>query len=198
MDINLSLFYAFAAILLFAALRVITCRNPVHAAMFLVLAFFSAAGLWILLTAEFLAITLVLVYVGAVMVLFLFVVMMIDFDLDRLRQGFWNHLKVAVPVGALILFEMAAVLIRSFQVSEPKPMAKPELSNTEALGMVLYTDYVYAFIIAAVILLVAMVAAIALTLRGRKDSRHQNPGQQVQVRKQDRLRMVSFPKEGGE
>jgi NADH-quinone oxidoreductase subunit J len=101
-------------------------------------------------------------------------------------------------VGALILFEMAAVLIRSFQVSEPKPMAKPELSNTEALGMVLYTDYVYAFIIAAVILLVAMVAAIALTLRGRKDSRHQNPGQQVQVRKQDRLRMVSFPKEGGE
>jgi NADH-quinone oxidoreductase subunit J len=124
--------------------------------------------------------------------------MMIDFDLDRLRQGFWNHLKVAVPVGALILFEMAAVLIRSFQVSEPKPMAKPELSNTEALGMVLYTDYVYAFIIAAVILLVAMVAAIALTLRGRKDSRHQNPGQQVQVRKQDRLRMVSFPKEGGE
>ncbi|MEY2776413.1 MAG: hypothetical protein RLY30_511 [Pseudomonadota bacterium] len=198
MDINLSLFYAFAAILLFAAVRVITCRNPVHAALFLVLAFFSAAGLWILLLAEFLAITLVLVYVGAVMVLFLFVVMMIDFDLEKLRQGFWSNLRVAIPVGALILFEMSAVLLRSFQVSEPKPMAKPELSNTEALGMVLYTDYVYAFIIAAIILLVAMVAAIALTLRGRKDSRHQDPGQQVQVRKQDRLRMVSFPKEGGQ
>jgi NADH-quinone oxidoreductase subunit J len=198
MDTNLALFYAFAAILLFAAVRVITCRNPVHAALFLVLSFFSAAGLWILLLAEFLAITLVLVYVGAVMVLFLFVVMMIDFDLERLRQGFWSNLRVAIPVGALILFEMAAVLLRSFQVSEAKPMPKPELSNTEALGMVLYTDYVYAFIIAAVILLVAMVAAIALTLRGRKDARHQNPGQQVQVRKQDRLRMVSFPKEGGQ
>jgi len=198
MDTNLALFYAFAAILLFAALRVITAKNPVHAAMFLVLSFFSASGLWILLMAEFLAITLVLVYVGAVMVLFLFVVMMIDFDLDRLRQGFWTNLRVALPVGALILFEMSAVLIRSFQVSEAKPMANSQLSNTEMLGMVLYTDYVYAFVIAAIILLLAMVAAIALTLRGRKDSRHQNPGEQVQVRKQDRLRMVSFPKEGGQ
>lgn len=198
MDTNLALFYAFSAILIFAALRVITCRNPVHAAMFLVLSFFSAASLWILLMAEFLAITLVLVYVGAVMVLFLFVVMMVDFDLDRLRKGFWSNLNVAIPVGGGILFLMTTVLLRGFQVAEPKPMANPQLSNTEALGMVLYTDYVYAFIIAAVILLVAMVAAIALTLRSRKDARHQNPGQQVQVRKQDRLRMVSFPKEGGQ
>ncbi|NBT34055.1 MAG: NADH-quinone oxidoreductase subunit J [Betaproteobacteria bacterium] len=193
MDYTTAFFFAFSAVLLFAAARVISSRNPVHSALFLVLTFFSAASLWLLLRAEFLAITLVLVYVGAVMVLFLFVVMMIDFDLERLRQGFWSNLKVALPVGVLILFEMGAIVLRSFQVA-PAPAANNTLSNTQVLGMVLYTQYVYPFLLAAVILLVAMVAAIALTLRHRKDSRHQNVGEQVRVRARDRLRMVSFKK----
>jgi len=164
----------------------------VHAALYLVLSFFSAAALWLLLQAEFLAITLVLVYVGAVMVLFLFVVMMVDFDLDKLRQGFWSNLRVALPVGALIVFEMGAIVLRSFQVPEATAPKVTDPSNTKALGKVLYTQYVYAFEIAAVILLVAIVAAIALTLRRRKDSRSQNPGEQVKVRAEDRLTMVSF------
>ena len=185
-------FYLFAAILIFASIRVITAKNPVHAALYLVLSFFSAAALWLLLQAEFLAITLVLVYVGAVMVLFLFVVMMVDFDLDRLRQGFWSNLRVALPVGALIVFEMGAILLRSFQVPEATAPKVTDPSNTKALGKVLYTQYVYAFEIAAVILLVAIVAAIALTLRRRKDSRGQNPGEQVKVRAEDHLTMVSF------
>ena len=191
---TLTLFYIFAAILVFAALRVITTRHPVHAALYLVLSFFTAAALWLLLKAEFLAITLVLVYVGAVMVLFLFVVMMVDLDLDKLRQGFWQNAKVALPVGLLIVFEMGAILLRSFQVPESAvPLAKP-ISNTKALGQVLYTDYCFAFQIAAVILLLAMVAAIALTLRNRKDAKHQDPGQQVRVQAKDRLKMVQFPK----
>ncbi len=191
-DVTLTLFYAFAAILVFAALRVITARNPVHAALYLVLSFFSAAAIWLLLRAEFLAITLVLVYVGAVMVLFLFVVMMIDFDLERLRQGFWANLRVAAPVGGLIIFEMSAVLIRSFNVPESAVAPLPEnYDNTRALGRLIYTDYVYAFEIAALILLLAIVAAIALTLRRRKDSKHQDPGQQVKVRAQDRVQLVS-------
>jgi NADH-quinone oxidoreductase subunit J len=191
-DITLTLFYAFAAILVFAGLRVITARNPVHAALYLVLSFFSAAAIWLLLRAEFLAITLVLVYVGAVMVLFLFVVMMIDFDLERLRQGFWANLRVAAPVGGLIIFEMSAVLIRSFNVPESAVAPLPEnYDNTRALGRLIYTEYVYAFEIAALILLLAIVAAIALTLRRRKDSKHQDPGQQVKVRAQDRVQLVS-------
>ncbi|MEN9772253.1 MAG: transrane dehydrogenase [Pseudomonadota bacterium] len=191
-DVTLTLFYAFAAILVFAALRVITARNPVHAALYLVLSFFSAAAIWLLLRAEFLAITLVLVYVGAVMVLFLFVVMMIDFDLERLRQGFWANLRVAAPVGGLIIFEMSAILIRSFNVPESAVAPLPEnYDNTRALGKLIYTDYVYAFEIAALILLLAIVAAIALTLRRRKDSKHQDPGQQVKVRAQDRVQLVS-------
>jgi NADH-quinone oxidoreductase subunit J len=194
MNATLALFYAFAAILVYAAFRVITTRNPVHAALYLVLSFFSAAAIWLLLQAEFLAIALVLVYVGAVMVLFLFVVMMIDFDLEKMRKGFWANLKVAGPVGALIIFEMSAVLIRSFTVSEstlaPLP---PDYDNTKALGRVLYTDYVYPFEIAAVILLVAIVAAIALTLRRRKDTKGQDPSKQVRVRAKDRLTMVSMP-----
>jgi NADH-quinone oxidoreductase subunit J len=194
MDATLSLFYAFAAILVYAAVRVITSRNPVHAALYLVLSFFSAAAIWLLLQAEFLAITLVLVYVGAVMVLFLFVVMMIDFDLEKMRKGFWANLKVAGPVGALIIFEMSAVLIRSFTVSESTLAPLPEgYDNTKALGRVLYTEYVYPFEIAAVILLVAIVAAIALTLRRRKDTKGQDPGKQVRVRAKDRLTMVSMP-----
>ncbi|MBM3376897.1 MAG: NADH-quinone oxidoreductase subunit J [Betaproteobacteria bacterium] len=191
-DSSAAFFYLFAAILIFASLNVITARNPVHAALYLVLSFFSAAALWLLLQAEFLAITLVLVYVGAVMVLFLFVVMMVDFDLDKLRQGFWSNLRVALPVGALIVFEMGAIVLRSFQVPEATAPKVTDPSNTKALGKVLYTQYVYAFEIAAVILLVAIVAAIALTLRRRKDSRSQNPGEQVKVRAEDRLTMVSF------
>jgi NADH-quinone oxidoreductase subunit J len=191
-DSSAVFFYLFAAILIFASISVITARNPVHAALYLVLSFFSAAALWLLLQAEFLAITLVLVYVGAVMVLFLFVVMMVDFDLDKLRQGFWSNLRVALPVGALIVFEMGAILLRSFQVPEATAPKVTDPSNTKALGKILYTQYVYAFEIAAVILLVAIVAAIALTLRRRKDSRRQNPGEQVKVRAEDRLTMVSF------
>lgn len=190
-DVTLSLFYAFAAILVFAAVRVITARNPVHAVLYLVLSFFSAAAIWLLLRAEFLAITLVLVYVGAVMVLFLFVVMMIDFDLERIRQGFWANLRVAAPVGGLIVFEMSAVLIRSFNVPEtsliPLP---PKYDNTKMLGKLIYTDYVYAFEIAALILLLAIVAAIALTLRRRKDSKSQRPSDQVRVKAADRVRLV--------
>jgi NADH-quinone oxidoreductase subunit J len=192
-----SLFYIFAAILVFAAVKVITARNPVHAALYLVLSFFTAAAIWLLLKAEFLAIALVLVYVGAVMVLFLFVVMMIDFDLARLRQGFWSNLKVALPVGILIIFEMSAVLLRSFKVPETAVPEITEPSNTKALGMVLYTEYFFAFQIAAVLLLLAMVAAIALTLRKRKDAKGQDPAAQVRVRAEDRLRMVSFPKASG-
>lgn len=194
MDVTLSLFYAFAAILVFAGIRVITARNPVHAALYLVLSFFSAAAIWLLLQAEFLAITLVLVYVGAVMVLFLFVVMMVDFDLEKMRQGFWANLRVAAPVGGLIVFEMSAVVIRSFNVpqSSVAPLPK-DYDNTKALGRLIYTEYVYAFEIAAVILLLAIVAAIALTLRRRKDVKGQDPGQQVRVRARDRLRMVSMP-----
>ncbi len=190
-DITLTLFYAFAAITVFAAIRVITARNPVHAALYLVLSFFSAAAIWLLLRAGFLAITLVLVYVGAVIVLFLFVVMMIDFDLEKLRQGFWANLRVAAPVGGLIIFEMAAVVIRSFNVPESAVAALPaNYDNTKALGRLIYTDYVYAFQIAAVILLLAIVAAIALTLRRRKDVKSQSPSAQVRVRAQDRVRLV--------
>lgn len=192
-DVNLSFFYVFAAILVFAALRVITAKNPVHAALYLVLSFFSAAAIWLLLYAEFLAITLVLVYVGAVMVLFLFVVMMVDLDIEKMRQGFWANLRVALPVGGLIIFEMAVVLIRSFNVQQSSVAPLPEgYDNTRALGQLIYTQYVYAFEIAAVILLVAIVAAIALTLRRRKDTKGQNPADQVRVRAKDRLRMVSI------
>lgn len=195
MDFNTLLFYVFSLILVFAGLRVITAKNPVHAALYLVLAFFSAAAVWLLLEAEFLAITLVLVYVGAVMVLFLFVVMMIDFDMDKLRKGFWANLKVALPVGLLIIFEMSVILIRSFQRPEiAAPGATPEgVSNTQAIGQIMYTDYVYVFQLAAVLLLVAIVAAISLTLRRRKDAKTQNPSEQVKVRAKDRLRMVKFP-----
>ena len=190
-DVTLTLFYAFAAILVFAAVRVITARNPVHAALYLVLSFFSAAAIWLLLRAEFLAITLVLVYVGAVMVLFLFVVMMIDFDLEKLRQGFWANLRVAAPVGGLIIFEMAAIVIRSFNVPESAVAPLPaNYDNTRMLGRLIYTDYIYAFQIAAVLLLLAMVAAIALTLRRRKDVKAQDPSAQVRVRAEDRMRLV--------
>ena len=195
------IFYFFSAILLFAGLRVITARNPVHAALYLVLAFFTAAGLWMTLEAEFLAITLVLVYVGAVMVLFLFVVMMLDIHIDTIRKGFWKHFPLAAFVSAMIALEMAAVLIGGFRgMDEPKAAAVVldaagqvvPYSNAKALGKLLYTEYLYPVEIAAVILLVAMVAAIALTLRQRKDTKAIDPSMQVRVRARDRLQVIKL------
>ena len=191
-------FYFFAAILLFAGLRVITARNPVHAALFLVLAFFTASVIWMLLKAEFLAITLVLVYVGAVMVLFLFVVMMLDVNVDRMREGFWSYLPLGATVGLLMVAEMTLVLSGRYFGLAAMP-APPDpgkaYSNTRELGRVLYTDYVYAFELAGVLLLVAIIAAITLTLRRRKDTKGQQPGRQVAVRRADRVRMVAMPSE---
>jgi NADH-quinone oxidoreductase subunit J len=189
------LFYVFSAVLLFASFRVITARNTVHSALYLVLAFFNAACVWMLLKAEFLAIALVLVYVGAVMVLFLFVVMMLDIKPDRLGENFWKHFPLAGFIGALIALEMAAVLMGGFRLAEPRrPMAiGPDTSNTLELGKLLYTEYLYPLEIAAVILLVAIVAAIALTLRTRKDSKYVNPSDQVRVKARDRVRIVQMP-----
>src|SRR3954468_8579951 len=198
MTINFStvFFYSFAAILIGAAVAVITARNPVHAALFLVLAFFTCAGLWIQLQAEFLGIALVLVYVGAVMVLFLFVVMMLDINIARLRAGFWSYLPVGAVVAALLVIEMGFVVTRDYFGAQGRPAPEalpPGYSNTKELGRLIYTDYVYAFEIAAVILLVAIVAAIALTLRKRKTTKNVDPGMQVKVRRQDRVRIVSMP-----
>ena len=191
-----AVFYAFGLILLVSALCVITARNPVHAALFLVLAFFTASAIWLLLRAEFLAITLVLVYVGAVMVLFLFVVMMLDINLERLREGFWQYLPLGAMVGMLMAFEMAAVLYgRWFGLATPPRVFPAGYSNTKELGRLIYTDYAYAFEIAAVILLVAIIAAIALTLRRRKDTRAQDPSEQVKVRREERVRLVAMPAE---
>jgi NADH-quinone oxidoreductase subunit J len=202
MDIRTGLFYLFSLVLLFAAFRVITARNPVYAALFLVLTFFQAAGVWMLLKAEFLAISLVLVYVGAVMVLFLFVVMMLDINVDALRAGFWKHFPLAATVGALIALEMAAVLMGGFRPTE-EPRALPaataaaqagtQFSNTKELGKLLYSEYIYPLEIAAVILVVAIVAAIALTLRHRKDSKAIDPSLQVRVRARDRLQIIKVP-----
>jgi NADH-quinone oxidoreductase subunit J len=188
-------FYGLAIVLLFAALRVITARNPVHAALNLVLAFFTAAGIWLLLEAEFLAIALVLVYVGAVMVLFLFVVMMLDINLDKLREGFWNALPIALPVGGLMALEMVMILgVRNFGVDKVQAPAAhlATYSNTAELGHVLYSDYILPFELASVVLLVAIVAAIALTLRDRKESKSMDPAKQVLVKKQDRLRIIKM------
>ena len=188
------LFYIFSAILVIAALRVITARNPVHAALFLVLSFFTAAGIWMLLYAEFLAILLVLVYVGAVMVLFLFVVMMLDLDLDHMRKGFKQFMPVASLVGAVIVAEMSIVLIRGFiGTAQPVQALSPEVAanNTKALGTLLYTEYLFSFEVAGVILLVAIIASVALTLRRRKDTKTQDIAEQIRTRKEDRVRMVS-------
>lgn len=188
-------FYTLAAILLFAGVRVITTRNPVHAALFLVLAFFTAAGIWLLLEAEFLGIALVLVYVGAVMVLFLFVVMMLDINVDKLREGFWEYLPMAGFIGVLMVIEMAMVLGgKYFDTSDEvaKPMG---YSNTAELGRVLYTDYLLPFELASVVLLVVIVAAIVLTLRDRQDNKSMDPAEQVKVRRQDRIRIVKMAAE---
>ena len=217
MDVQSAFFYAFSAVLLFAAFRVITARNPVHAALYLVLAFFQASGVWMLLKAEFLSISLVLVYVGAVMVLFLFVVMMLDINIDSIRQGFWKHFPLAATVGAVIALELAAVLLGGFRISEPQQAAAlvpltpevvasaanaasaaaghvvvPQVSNTKALGILMYTEYLYPVQVAAIILLVALIAAIALTLRARKDSKYQNPSDQVRVKARDRIELIKM------
>jgi NADH-quinone oxidoreductase subunit J len=194
MDISTALFYLFSAVLLGASFRVITARSAVHSALFLVLAFFSASCVWMLLRAEFLAISLVLVYVGAVMVLFLFVVMMLDINVDALRGSFWKHFPVAALVGVVIALEMALVLIPGFDLrSAPVPDARAvQLGNTKLLGVEVYTHYLYPLQIAAVLLLVAIIAAIALTLRQRKDSKAINASEQVKVKKGDRLRIVKM------
>jgi NADH-quinone oxidoreductase subunit J len=197
MDVQSALFYAFSAVLLFAAFRVITARNPVHAALYLVLAFFQAAALWLMLKAEFLAITLVLVYVGAVMVLFLFVVMMLDINVDSMRKGFWKHFPLAAIMGAVIALEMAAVLMGGFRITAPPAaaaaaQAAADYSNTKELGKVLYTEYLLPVQAAAVLLLVAIIAAIALTLRERKDSKAIDPAEQVRVKRRDRVQLLKI------
>jgi NADH-quinone oxidoreductase subunit J len=195
MSFNEFVFYAFAAVLVASAVGVITARNPVHSALLLVLAFCTSAGIWIQLQAEFLAITLVLVYVGAVMVLFLFVVMMLDISLARLREGFWNYLPLGAVVASLLVLEMGLLLFLQYS-GAPQPPALPlDYSNTKELGRLIYTEYVYPFEIAAVILLVAIVSAIALTLRRRKDSKYLDPSKQVSVRREDRVRIVQMPAE---
>jgi len=188
-----AVFYVFGAILIASALAVITARNPVHAALFLVLSFFTASAIWLLLRAEFLALALVVVYVGAVMVLFLFVVMMLDINLERLREGFWQYLPLGALVGVLMAAEMTAVLYGRWSglLAPPKALGAG-YSNTKELGKLLYTDYLLAFEIAAVVLLVAIIAAIALTLRQRKDTRAQDPAQQVRARRAERVRLVSM------
>ena len=191
------LFYFFAAILIFAATMVITVRNPVRAALFLVLAFFTSAAIWLMLEAEFLAISLVLVYVGAVLVLFLFVVMMLDIDLAPLKEGFARYLPVGILVAALIVIEMIAILgVHNFGLEQmPAPTEDVNADgNTRRLGLMLYTVYVYPFEIAAVILTVAIVAAITLTLRPH-NRKLQDPGKQVRVRREDRVRLVDMPSE---
>ena len=198
MSFQTFVFYAFAAILVFAGLRVITTRNPVHAALWLVLSFFSAAGVWLLLQAEFLAIALVLVYVGAVMVLFLFVVMMLDVNFDKMRERFKSYIPVAATVGILVLVEMALVLLGGYLGGErtvAPPAAAAGFSNTKALGLQIYTDYAFPFEIAAMILLVAIIAAIALTHRRRRETKYQNPAEQVRVHRNDRLRILKMPAE---
>ena len=198
MEFKTFIFYFLAVIMVFAALRVITSRNPVQAALFLVLTFFNAAGIWLLLNAEFLAMTLVLVYVGAVMVLFLFVVMMLDINLDRIRQGFWSYLPVGALIGILLLLEMVMVLGGSYfglDAMPVPPSASQWYSNTRELGRVLYTDYVYAFELASLVLLVAMVSAVTLTLRKRKGIRYMAPADQVAVRREDRVELVKMQSE---
>jgi NADH-quinone oxidoreductase subunit J len=193
MNVTTALFYIVSGVLLLAAFRVITARNPVHAALFLVLTFFQASMIWMLLKAEFLSITLVLVYVGAVMVLFLFVVMMMDINIENLRIGFWRHFPLAALIGVVIALEMMAVLMGGFRVSDVVATAPvSNLPNTKELGILLFTEYIYPLEVAAAILLVAMIAAIALTLRARKDSKYVNPGEQVRVRARDRMTVVKM------
>lgn len=191
-------FYAFSTLMVVSALGVVGARNPVHSALFLVLTFFSTSAIWLLLEAEFLAITLILVYVGAVMVLFLFVVMMLDINVTRMREGVMRYAPFGVAIALLLIAQMVMVVgpeqfgLEAFSLPEKHAA---DYSNTKELGRILYTDYVYAFELASVILLVAIVAAIALTMRRRPNTRHQNPGEQVKVLKEDRLRIVKMKSE---
>ena len=194
MEFTTFLFYAFSGLLIVAAVKVITDRNPVNAALFLILSFFSAAALWMLLKAEFLAIVSVLVYVGAVMVLFLFVVMMLDIDMIKLREGFWSHMPLAVVIGLIIAAEMTAVFVRGFITQQAQGGAL-NIGDTRELGKLIYTHYLYAFEIASLILLAAIVAAVSLTLRRRKDIKYFDPGEAVKTRKEDRVRIISMPSE---
>ena len=188
-------FFVLSFVLIASGLSVITSRNPVTAALSLVLAFFNAAGIWLLLQAEFLAIALVLVYVGAVMVLFLFVVMMLDINLDKLREGFWDYLPMAGFIGILMMVEMVMVFkTKQFNLS-PLAETLPNSSNTELIGHTLYSDYVLPFELASVVLLIAIVSAIALTLRDRKDSKKTNPADQIAVKRKDRVRLVQMKSE---
>lgn len=192
------IFYFFATVLIVSALGVITARNPVYSALLLVLSFVTCAGLWLLLEAEFLAITLVLVYVGAVMVLFLFVVMMLDINLDQLREGFWKWFPFGALLALVLVAEITMVIMGgpfSLDQMPPPPAQAADYSNTKELGRLIYTEYVYAFELAAVLLLIAMVTAIALTLRERTDKRSPDPSKQVAVRAEDRVRIVSMPTE---
>ena len=197
MEFKTFVFYFLSAILVFASLRVVTSRNPVHAALFLVLAFFTASGVWMLLQAEFLAISLVLVYVGAVMVLFLFVVMMLDINIDRLREGFWSYLPLGSIIAWLMVAEMSLVLggnyFDLFEKSVPQSSASE--SNVQAIGRLMFTDYVYPFELASVILLVGIVAAVALTLRDKRKTKSVSPSQQVFVKAKDRVRVLQMPSE---
>jgi NADH-quinone oxidoreductase subunit J len=197
MEFRTLVFYFLATMLVFASLRVVTLRNPIYAALHLVLAFFSASGVWILLQAEFLAIALILVYVGAVMVLFLFVVMLLDINLDRLREGFWNYLPMASIIALLVLVEMVLVLASRYWgvVEDDVPQTEMAYSNVQAVGRLLFTEYVYPFELASVILLVGIVAAVALTLRGKRKTKSVSPSEQVFVKAEDRLRLVRMPAE---
>lgn len=198
MSYTLAVFCVLATVLLLAALRVVTAKNPVHAALFLVLSFFSAAALWLLMEAEFLGIALVLVYVGAVMVLFLFVVMMVNQNQDSMRKGFWSYLPLSISVGAAIAVEMVLVLLSPKAQLAGTTFPPAVGNNVKELGMLIYTQYVYPFELAAVLLLVAIIAAISLTLRKRKDSKYIDPGLQVLATKADRLRVVQMPAEKAE
>ena len=196
MDFQTFVFFFLSAILIFAGLRVITARNPVHAALHLILAFFTCGGIWALLQAEFLAIAIILVYVGAVMVLFLFVVMMLDINIDRIRQGFWNYLPLGALLGVLMVSEMGLVLgAKYFQVPAADAVTPADISNTKSIGTLMFTDYVYPFELASIVLLVGMIAAIVLTYRGPKKSKYTNPTQQVFVKAKDRVRVLQMPVE---
>ena len=194
---SLGLFYFLAVVLLFAAIRVVTTRHPVHAALFLVLSFFNAAALWFLLQAEFLAITLILVYVGAVMVLFLFVVMMLDNAAEKLRAGFWSNLPLAALVASIMAGEMLAVLLSDRAIPLDNNLPLDSATTVRALGLELYTNYLYPFELAGILLLLAVVAATALTLRKRKESKYLDPAIQVQAKKADRLRIIKMQSEAG-
>lgn len=196
MDFQTLVFFFLSTILIVASLRVITARNPVHAALHLILTFFTCGGIWSLLQAEFLAIAIILVYVGAVMVLFLFVVMMLDINLDRIRQGFWQYLPLGMLLGILMVLEMGLVLgSKYFQVPASDVIVSAGVSNTKELGALLFSEYVYPFELASIILLVGMIAAIVLTYRGPKKTKYTNPSNQVFVKAKDRVRVLKMPVE---